>query len=90
MRELTKGTLQCGFAYELNLEVVNDMRFLLLLSNSTSDGLAFPKAFEMLFGNEQLLKLCAYLEEHNIPPSVETFSNILTELIETVSELKNS
>lgn len=90
MSNIKKGTLECGFEYEIDTNVISDMRFFLLLSHAETDGMAFPKAFEMLFGYDQLIALCNHLADHDIPPTVEVFDGILTELINEVRELKNS
>lgn len=90
MAKIIKGQLNCGFNYEVDLAVAEDMRFLDALAEMQEDALQFSKAVKMLLGVEQRNALYAYLDEKGIRPDATVIGDILIEIMTSQTELKNS
>lgn len=87
--EIVKGTLQCGFEYEVDMVRTRSMRFVDALAEASGEnGLAFSTAFKILLGAEQREKLYKYLEDKGITPDVECIANIMGEIMQSTSDLK--
>ena len=86
-----KAKLSDGFEVQLNEERLNDWRFLTLLRkiDKGDTGLIVDVAESLLGGEEEVDKLAKHLEVDGITPA-NKMVDALTELMESVSELKNS
>ena len=86
---MIKGTLECGFEYEIDESVYEDMEFLDALSEMTENGLKFSTVVKMLFGEEQRNKLYKQLKSSGIKPTIEVIGDIVYEIITATDERKN-
>ena len=86
---MIKGTLECGFEYEIDEAVYEDMEFLDALSEMTENGLKFSTVVKMLFGEEQRNKLYKHLKSSGIKPTIEVIGDIVYEIIIATDEGKN-
>lgn len=82
--------LKDGFEIEINEKTTNDWRFLSTLRkiDKGESGLIVDVA-EMLFGDEGVEKLAKHLEVDGVTP-VDSMVFAITELMESVGEVKNS
>ena len=86
-----KAKLRDGYEVQLNEERLNDWRFLTLLRkiDKGDTGLIVDVAEALLGGEEEVDKLAKHLEVDGITPA-NKMVDALTELMESVNELKNS
>ena len=86
-----KAKLSDGYEVQLNEERLNDWRFLTLLRkiDKGDTGLIVDVAEALLGGEEEVDKLAKHLEVDGITPA-NKMVDALTELMESVNELKNS
>ena len=86
-----KATLKDGFEVQINDGVTNDWSFLTVLRkiDKGETGLIVDAAEILLGGEEEVEKLAKHLEENGVTPADKMISAI-TELMESVKELKNS
>ena len=86
---MIKGTLECGFEYEIDETVYEEMEFLDALSEMTENGLKFSTVVKMLFGEEQRNKLYKHLKASGIKPTIGVIGDIVYEIITATDEGKN-
>ena len=86
-----KATLKDGFEVQVNENCLNDWGFLSLLRkiDKGDTGLIVDIAERLLGGEEEVDKLAKHLEVDGITPA-DKMIEALTELMESVNELKNS
>ena len=86
-----KATLKDGFELQVNEKCLNDWGFLSLLRkiDKGDTGLIVDIAEKLLGGEKKVDKLAKHLEVDGITPA-DKMIEALTELMESVNELKNS
>ena len=86
-----KATLKDGFELQVNEKCLNDWGFLSLLRkiDKGDTGLIVDIAEKLLGGEKEVDKLAKHLEVDGITPA-DKMIEALTELMESVNELKNS
>ena len=86
-----KAEMTDGFEIEVREECVNDWSFLTMLRkiDKGETGMIVDAAELLLGGEEEVDKLAKHLEV-NGKTSLEAMVSAITELIESVNELKNS
>ena len=86
-----KATLKDGYQVQISDDVANDWRFLTVLRkiDKGESGLIVDAAEILLGGEEEVEKLAKHLEVNGKTP-VDVMVSAITELIESVNELKNS
>jgi len=86
-----KKTMIDGFEVSINEKCLNDWGFLTLLRkiDKGDTGLIVDIAERLLGGDEEVDKLAKHLEVDGITPA-DKMIDALTELMESVNELKNS
>lgn len=83
-----KGTLRCGFEYEIDMQNATSMRFIDALEESEENGLAFSRAIKILLGKDQREALYKYLEAQGQVPDIQTIAEIMGEIMQSSNELK--
>lgn len=85
-----KATLNDGFEVSVNEKCLNDWGFLTMLRkiDKGDTGLIVDIAEKLLGGEEEVEKLAKHLEEDGVTPA-DKMIDALTELMESVNELKN-
>lgn len=86
-----KAILKDGFEVQLDENCLNDWGFLTMLRkiDKGDTGLIVDIAEKLLGGDEEVEKLAKHLEVNGITPA-DKMIDALTELMESVNELKNS
>ena len=86
-----KATLNDGFEVSINEKCLNDWGFLTMLRkiDKGDTGLIVDIAEKLLGGDEEVDKLAKHLEVDGMTPA-DKMIDALTELMESVNELKNS
>ena len=86
-----KAKLSDGFEVQISDNCVNDWKFLSALRkiDKGETGLIVDVAEILLGGEKEVEKLAKHLEVDGVTP-VDVMVNALTELMESVNELKNS
>ena len=86
-----KAKLSDGYETQINDSCLNDWRFLTMLRkiDKGDTGLIVDIAEKLLGGEEEVDKLAKHLEVDGVTPADKMVS-ALTELMESVNELKNS
>lgn len=86
-----KATLKDGFEVQINDGVTNDWSFLTVLRkiDKGETGLIVDAAEILLGGEKEVEKLAKHLEKDGVTPADKMITAI-TELMESVKELKNS
>ena len=86
-----KAKLKDGFEVQISESVANDWRFLTVLRkiDKGESGLIVDAAELLLGGEEEVERLAKHLEVDGITP-VDVMVSAITELMESVNELKNS
>ncbi len=86
-----KAKLNDGFEVSINENCLNDWGFLTMLRkiDKGDSGLIVDIAEKLLGGEEEVDKLAKHLEVDGMTP-VDKMIDALTELMESVNELKNS
>lgn len=86
-----KAKLNDGFEVQISESVANDWRFLTVLRkiDKGESGLIVDAAELLLGGEEEVERLAKHLEVDGVTP-VDTMVSAITELMESVNELKNS
>ena len=86
-----KAKLSDGYETQINDSCLNDWRFLTMLRkiDKGDTGLIVDIAEKLLGGEEEVDKLAKHLEVDGITPA-DKMVDALTELMESVNELKNS
>lgn len=86
-----KAILKDGFEVQLDENCLNDWGFLTMLRkiDKGDTGLIVDIAEKLLGGDEEVGKLAKHLEVNGITPA-DKMIDALTELMESVNELKNS
>lgn len=84
-------TLKDGFEVSIVEDALNDWRFLTMLRkvDKGETGLVVDIAEKLLGGEEEVEKLAKHLEVNGIAPA-DAMLSAIGELIDAVSELKNS
>lgn len=82
--------LSDGFEAQINEGILNDWAFLTMLRkiDKGDTGLIVDIAEKLLGGEEEVEKLAKHLEENGVTPT-DKMVNALTELMESVNEVKN-
>lgn len=83
------GTLSNGFEYEVDTDVLTNMRFLDMMVEATEDGTLFTRAVRMLFGVEQREALYTHIEEQGKVPTPDLIGELVGEIMMAVPEGKN-
>lgn len=89
-----KGKTSDGFEYDIDREVLTDMRLLDALTElqDDEDPLAISRIASLLLGKEQKKRLYDYIsekdEKHHVP--VEKVNQTLMEIFKSQAKLKNS
>ena len=85
-----KAKLNDGFEVNIDEKCLNDWGFLTLLRkiDKGDTGLIVDIAEKLLGGEEEVEKLAKHLEENGVTPT-DKMVNALTELMESVNEVKN-
>ena len=85
-----KATLSDGYEAQVNENCLNDWGFLTMLRkiNKGDAGLIVDVAERLLGGEEEVGKLAKHLEVDGVTPA-DKMIDALTELMESVNELKN-
>ena len=85
------ATLKDGFEVQISEKCLNDWAFLTMLRkvDKGDTGLIVDIAEKLLGGEEEVEKLARHLEVDGITPA-DKMVDALSELMESVSELKNS
>ena len=85
------ATLKDGYEVSINEKSLNDWNFLSLLRkiDKGETGLVVDVAESLLGGEEEVNKLAKHLEVDGITPA-DAMVSAIAELIETISDLKNS
>ena len=85
-----KATLNDGYEVSVNEKCLNDWGFLTMLRkiDKGDTGLIVDIAEKLLGGEEEVEKLAKHLEEDGVTPA-DKMIDALTELMESVNELKN-
>ena len=87
---MVKGNLKSGFAFEIDVEALNDMRFVEALADVEKNGLALPKVCEMMLGREQKERLYEHLQDENGRVPIEAVNSAIIEIMTTAGkETKN-
>lgn len=86
---MINGKLNCGFEYEIDESVFEDMEFLDALTEITEDGMNLSRILRMLFGKEQRAKLYAHLKSIGVKPTIEVIGDIVYEIMTSTEESKN-
>ena len=86
---MAKGILECGFNYEIDESVFEDMEFLDALTEMAENGLKFSTVVKMLFGENQRAKLYDHLKSRGIRPTIDVVSDIVMEIMTSSAEGKN-
>jgi hypothetical protein len=84
---IKKGTLNCGFAYEVDDEVLDDMYLVEAVAEAQGeDPLKITKVITMVLGPEQKARLYKHLEneKHRVPAEVAVTT--LQELFEKLGD----
>lgn len=86
-----KAKLKDGFEVSINEKCLNDWGFLTMLRkiDKGDTGLIVDIAEKLLGGDEEVDKLAKHLEVDGVTPA-DKMIDALTELMESVNELKNS
>lgn len=86
-----KAKLKDGFEVQISESVANDWRFLTVLRkiDKGESGLIVDAAELLLGGEEEVERLAKHLEVDGVTP-VDVMVSAITELMESVNELKNS
>lgn len=86
-----KAKLSDGFEVSINEKCLNDWGFLTMLRkiDKGDTGLIVDIAEKLLGGDEEVDKLAKHLEVDGVTPA-DKMIDALTELMESVNELKNS
>ena len=86
-----KATLSDGFEVQISENCLNDWAFLTMLRkiDKGDTGLIVDVAERLLGGEEEVGKLAKHLEVDGVTPA-DKMIDALTELMESVNELKNS
>lgn len=86
-----KAQLSDGYEVQVNENCLNDWSFLTMLRkiDKGDAGLIVDVAEKLLGGDEEVDKLAKHLEVDGITPADKMIDS-LTELMESVNELKNS
>lgn len=86
-----KAKLSDGFEVSINEKCLNDWGFLTMLRkiDKGDTGLIVDIAEKLLGGDEEVEKLAKHLEVDGVTPA-DKMIDALTELMESVNELKNS
>ncbi len=86
-----KAKLKDGFEVQISESVANDWRFLTVLRkiDKGESGLIVDAAELLLGGEEEVERLAKHLEVDGVT-SVDVMVSAITELMESVNELKNS
>lgn len=86
-----KAKLNDGFEAHINEACLNDWGFLTMLRriDKGDTGLIVDIAEKLLGGEKEVEKLAKHLEENGVTPT-DKMVNALTELMESVNEVKNS
>ncbi len=87
---MVKGNLKSGFAFEIDVDALNDMRFVEALADVEKNGLALPKVCEMMLGREQKERLYEHLQDENGRVPIEAVNLAIIEIMTTTGkETKN-
>ena len=82
--------LKDGFEIEINEKTTNDWKFLSPLRKIDKGEMGLSgDAAQMLFGDEGVERLAKHLEVDGVTP-VDSMVSAITELMESVGEVKNS
>lgn len=86
-----KAQLKDGYQVQISDDVANDWRFLTVLRkiDKGETGLIVDAAEILLGGEEEVERLAKHLEVNGKTP-VDVMVSAITELIQSVNELKNS
>lgn len=86
---IVKTRTNDGFECTINLDTIENYRFLRLLQKTKKDATFFVDAVEMLLGEDQEERLLDYLDENGRGVSIETMGEVLNEIMTNHDELKN-
>ena len=88
---MTKGKTRTGFEFEINENVMDDMRVIDILSELEDDHpLAYSKLFTLILGTEQKKRLYNHLATETGRVPTEAFNNEATDIFESLKSGKNS
>lgn len=86
---MNKGKLKCGFEYEIDEEVLDNMELLDAIADADENPINMSKVVRMLLGDEQRKKLYDWLrtEKGNVP--IVAVSNAVVEIFASKQGAKN-
>lgn len=83
---MLKGELSCGFAFEVDEKVLDNMELVDAIGEADTNPLAVVRVFNMLLGEEQKQRLYNYLrnEEGRVP--VKAAAEALAEIFKAAGQ----
>lgn len=83
---MVKGTTKSGFEFETNEKILDDMKFVRILSRIKTQPLYIDELAVRLLGEAKADALYTHLEDEDGIVSPEAFSNELMEIISAMGE----
>lgn len=83
-----KGTLKCGFEYEIDEKTLDDYRLLDLISQIEKNPLQISLLITKLLGEDQKEALLTYLESQNGTATIQAVTDCVVEIFKT-PQIKN-
>ena len=83
---MVKGKLDSGFPFELDEEMLDDMRFIELLNATQEDPVKVVDLANFALGKEQKERLYKHLEDENGRVKTQAFSDAMEEIFEKAGE----
>lgn len=88
---MVRGKLENGFEFEIDEEMLDDMRFIELLSATYNDPVKVIDLANFALGSEQKERLYKHLEDEKGRVKTQAFSDAMEEIFEKAGEtVKNS
>lgn len=88
-KRIVKAKTKDGFKCDIDLNIVEDYRFLRVLKEASEDGTKYVDMVQMLIGKDGEEKLIEHILKKGNNPSVELMGEYISEIILSCKETKN-
>ncbi|MBC2575220.1 hypothetical protein [Peptostreptococcus canis] len=83
------GKTSTGFEYEIDVDKLDDMNFIELLSEVDSNPILLPKIIEFMLGKDGKKKLYEHVSEENGRVSIKKIEQEMADIIKSQAKIKN-